>query len=134
MKIVIDANIIISALRFGGSPRKILDLANRGDVVSFTSSEVMAEIENVLISKFAVSPSEWIIIAGAIRDNLTIIPIPELPSVPELRDQRDLHVLAAAELCTADFIISGDKDLLVLGHYKNVPIITASDFIKQFEP
>ena len=133
MKLVLDSNIIISGLRFGGIPGELLELINKGDHIGVTSSVAMGEIEAVLLTKFKVLPSEWMVTSEALRDTLQIVPISFLPAVPELRDGRDLHILAAAELCAADYIISGDKDLLVLGKYKNIPIIKVGDFIKKFE-
>lgn len=72
MRVVIDANIIISGLRFGGKPRMILELSNRGDLEGCTSNEAMSEVEETLITKFGVSTSEWLVIAEALRDSLTV--------------------------------------------------------------
>ncbi|MDO8471542.1 MAG: putative toxin-antitoxin system toxin component, PIN family [bacterium] len=134
MKVVVDANIIISGLRFGGKPRSILELANRGDLEGFTSNEAMDEVEATLMKKFGVLTPEWLVIAEALRDSLTVIPTQKLLSVPKLRDKRDLHILAAATHCLADCIVSGDKDLLVLGEYKNIQIMKVNDFFEQYHP
>lgn len=109
----------------------LLELSNRGDLEGCTSNEAMSEVEETLITKFGVSASEWLVIAEALRDSLTIIPASELFLVPKLRDMRDMHILAAATDCAADCIISGDKDLLVLGTYKTIPIMKVGDFIEQ---
>ncbi len=131
MNVVVDANIIISALRFGGVPRQLLEAINKGDVAGFTSGITMQEIEEVLLRKFQVTPAEWMMIAEVLRDTLVVVPTSKVPKVTELRDTRDLHILASAELCSADYIISGDHDLLILGQYKSIPIMKASDFIEQ---
>lgn len=133
MKVVLDTNIIISGLRFSGKPRHILELISAGQHSGFTSDVAIQEIETVLLKKFKVLPAEWIMISEALRDFLTVMPIQELPQVPELWDTRDVHILAAAELCAPDCIVSGDRDLLVLNQYKNIPIIKASDFIQLIE-
>lgn len=134
MRVVVDANIIISGLRFGGKPRSILELANRGDLEGFISSETMGEVEVALVTKFDVSTPEWLVIEEALRDSFTVIPTQKRLSVPKLRDKHDRHILVAATHCQADCIVSGDKDLLVLGKYKTIPIIKVSDFIGQRHP
>lgn len=131
MKVVVDTNIIISGLRFGGVPRQILEAISRGIVSGVTSATAMQEIEDVLLRKFRVTTTEWMLIAEVLRDTLSIVPTTKVLTVSNLRDKRDIHILAAAELCAADYIISGDQDILVLGQYKNIPIIKASDFMEQ---
>jgi putative PIN family toxin of toxin-antitoxin system len=132
MNVVLDANIIISASRFGGVPRRVLEAINKDELLGFTSATAMQETENVLLTKFKVLPSEWITISELLRNTLVVVPTHVVPEVHELRDKRDLHILAAAELCAADYIISGDKDLLALGWHKTIPIIRANDFVNAF--
>ncbi len=55
--------------------------------------------------------------------------------VPEhvIRDPKDQIVLGCAVGGQADYIVSGDKDLLTLERYENIPIITATGFLEQLE-
>ena len=89
----------------------------------------MREVEEVFLKKFQMMPSDWIKVSVALRDIITVIPTYRLPVVPELRVKRNLHILAAAELCNAQYIITGDRDLLELGQYKTIPIIKVADSI-----
>ncbi len=50
-----------------------------------------------------------------------------------IRDKDDSHVLACAEAGRAELIVSGDADLLVLGEYQGIRIVTAADFITLIE-
>ena len=50
---------------------------------------------------------------------------------PELRDPDDVHVLACAVAAQADAIVTGDKDLLTLGSFQNIPIITVAEALKR---
>ena len=52
---------------------------------------------------------------------------------PVSRDPDDDHVLACALAARTDFIVSGDKDLLVLGRYETVPIVTAAQAMQRIE-
>jgi uncharacterized protein len=54
--------------------------------------------------------------------------IAETIVVPELRDPKDAIVLAAALAGTAEVIVTGDQDLLVLGWFEGVEILTPADF------
>lgn len=47
-----------------------------------------------------------------------------------IRDPKDLHIIAAASEGQCDFIITGDKDLLDLSRYKSIAIITPADFLE----
>lgn len=49
-----------------------------------------------------------------------------------VRDPKDLHIITAASEGECDFIITGDKDLLVLGKHKKIQIITPSEFLDLF--
>ncbi|HAN74873.1 MAG TPA: putative toxin-antitoxin system toxin component, PIN family, partial [Planktothrix sp. UBA8402] len=62
-----------------------------------------------------------------------IYPISER-SFPELRDPNDGIILATAIAAQADSIITGDRDLLTLENYENIPILTARDFLNIYFP
>ena len=52
LKVVIDTNIIISALNFGGKPKDVLELARKKKIQNITSPYILNEVENVLLKKF----------------------------------------------------------------------------------
>jgi putative PIN family toxin of toxin-antitoxin system len=57
-----------------------------------------------------------------------------LPDIPNLRDQNDKIILAAALTAQANIIITGDNDLLILKDFQDIPIMTAKTFIDQYFP
>ena len=57
-RIVIDTNIYISAIFWGGKPREVVDLGRSGQVLIFTSLEIRAEIDRKLRTKFDLSDEE----------------------------------------------------------------------------
>ena len=50
-------------------------------------------------------------------------------AVSEIRDAKDLYLLSLADEVEADYLLTGDKDLLVLGRYGKTAIFTLSDFL-----
>jgi len=57
-----------------------------------------------------------------------------LPGIPNLRDQNDKIILAAALTAQANIIITGDNDLLILKDFQDIPIMTAKTFLDQYFP
>ena len=58
MRIVVDTNVIVSALVFGGPPRQVLDLAAKGVCSLYFSPPLQAEVEHILERKFGWSREE----------------------------------------------------------------------------
>ncbi len=56
-----------------------------------------------------------------------------MPMPTKLRDPNDLAVLACAVSAEADVIITGDKDLLALNPFEDIPIITVTDALERLE-
>jgi putative PIN family toxin of toxin-antitoxin system len=67
-----------------------------------------------------------------IQQLIQICPVAEIELVPELRDQDDLIVLATAVAAQAVVIVSGDNDLLVLGDYAGIQIMSVADFLSRY--
>jgi putative PIN family toxin of toxin-antitoxin system len=71
-------------------------------------------------------------IGGIIRDILSHsqLIIPRQVIVKKLRDFKDTKIIACALSAKADYIVTGDKDLLVLKHYHKIPILTPKAFLE----
>ncbi|HPF58578.1 MAG: putative toxin-antitoxin system toxin component, PIN family [Candidatus Competibacteraceae bacterium] len=63
--------------------------------------------------------------------NAILQPLPQIE--PICRDPDDDHVLAAALVINADYLVTGDKDLLVLGQHQKTHIVTARAFLTEIE-
>lgn len=128
MRVVLDTNILVSALFWGGQPRRLVDLAAVGRIRAVISPELLAELEAVLAEDFQVPQNK---VEQALRDVLSYaevtVPLGEL-EVP-VRDPGDIKVVACAVAGRADCIVTGDKDLVSLHHVQDIEILTARAFL-----
>jgi len=130
LKVVIDTNVYLSSLLFKGKAREAYDLCIESSDV-FISDFIIDEVSDKLQYKFSLS-------SKAVKDILNSIsavvenikPTTPLPNV--CRDKDDNHILQLCETVSADFLITGDKDLLVLENYKSTSIISPAEFMKLF--
>jgi putative PIN family toxin of toxin-antitoxin system len=130
IRAVVDTNITVSALLFGGLPLKIVKAALSKKFIWVTSPFLIEEAERVLSSdKFGLSAHEMktltepiFSIAEIVIPSMTINAIPRCPA--------DNRVLECAVEGKCTYIVSGDRrDLLVLKKFQYVEIITARQFM-----
>lgn len=132
-KIVLDTNVLVSALLFRGRLSKLSNLWEAGRIIPVISRETFEEFKKVLsYPKFSLTENEIKII---IKKN--ILPFFEVVDIAVdvkgvCRDPDDNKFISCAISANADFIISGDKDLYDLKKYRTVKIINARDFLKKF--
>ena len=130
MKVVADTNVLISGLFWDGNEADILKLFKIGELTNLISPSLIMELDNVLSRrKFGLENRE---VDSLLAEILTISTIvdPSLRIQAVVSDPDDNRVLECALAGNAEFIISGDRHLLELGHYREITIIRASDFLK----
>lgn len=125
---VLDSNVLISSLFWKGLLRHIIDLAIAGHFEAITSLNILSEIESVLYEDFSDIPYSRI--EEIIRDILSYshLVLSEKIVVKGLRDAADAKIIACAIVGKADYIVIGDKDLLVLKEYKGIRIVAPKVF------
>jgi uncharacterized protein len=132
MKVVLDVNVWVSGFLWGGVPGQVLKLSYSKKVISIVSADLLLELENTLRrEKF----QERLRLRGyTVEDLLTIaktlsqVVVINIITVPEMRDPADLKILATAVAAQADVIVTGDQDLLVLGAFQGIEILTPTGF------
>lgn len=132
VKVLLDTNIIISALGFGGKPREILQLVLDKQIKAITSSILLAELEDVITKKFPLLSTNFERINKQIRKKFKIVK-PKV-SLHIIKDEDDNRVLEAAVEGMCDYIITGDNELLELSLFKNIKIVSANQFLNFFFP
>ena len=135
MKAVVDTNTLVSGLLWRGNPSRILDAILDNRLELCLSEELLAELNNVLRRpRLARQMAERGLDAAwsceFIRERSQIVHPVGTINAPELRDRKDLLVLAAARAGAVDLIITGDKDLLTLRSFAGIPVVDAAEALK----
>ena len=129
IRIVLDSNILISALFWDGNERNLLVECRSRYYRSITSYPIITEVEGVLRKKFGVPEDRIITFAQSIllMSDLVIVP-GKLDVVVD--DPKDNKILETAVVGDADFLITGDNHLLKMGSYEKIRILKASDMLE----
>ena len=127
-KVVVDTNVVLSGILFGGNPRKIITAWLGKQYVLCISPELKAEIIDKLRSKFDLPLTTVEIIEDALDLNSEKY-IPG-KKVNLCRDPNDNFLLELALESRADYLVSGDKLVLELKQYKYTKIITPKEFLR----
>ncbi|MDZ8090714.1 MAG: putative toxin-antitoxin system toxin component, PIN family [Nostoc sp. DedQUE05] len=138
MRVVVDVNVWISGLLWGGVPDIVLLLAEEQKITIFASDALFLELETTLRRPKFQSKIESLNlrvedIINATKDVLQFC-LTVSVSAPQLRDPKDTIVLAAAIAANAEAIITGDLDLLVLIEFNGISILTPQDFLIRYFP
>ncbi len=136
MKCVTDTNVIVSGLLWLGSPGRLLEAAANGRITLYTSPVLVAELRSTLgYGRLAQRVERsGLTLDELLRRFLNVAIVVEPANVPQIvRDPDDDHVLACALTASADLIVTGDKDLLTLNIYQNIPIVTVADALRRIE-
>ena len=131
VRYVFDTNVIVSSLLFKNSnPSKAFRYALKyGEVL--LSLELLEELSDVLGRKkfdCFVTSEERDEFLETFVERATLVEIIE--SVQECRDLKDNKILELALSGQAEYIVSGDQDLLVLNPFRDVKIVTAEEFLR----
>lgn len=127
MIVVLDSNVWISALEFGGVADRALVRALNNDTVAI-SSYIQDEIVRVLTAKFAHARSE---VEAQLKELLIQAEWVEVTGevAGVCRDPADDPILETAWKAQAAYLIAGDKDLLTLGKFRTASIISPAAYV-----
>jgi putative PIN family toxin of toxin-antitoxin system len=129
VKIVLDTNVFISAVFFGGLPYRILDAWRSGRISLVLSPEIFEEYRRVgeeLGQQFEgvdISPVLQLVVRHAEFVQ------PGKFAAPVCRDSEDDKFLECAVAAAAEAIVSGDRDLLSLSDIRSIPILSPRQFV-----
>lgn len=132
-RVVIDTNLVLSALVFSQGRLSTLRLAWQSKqcqplVSTVTAAELIRVLAYPKFKRSAADQQE--LLADYLPYCTTVRIPPTLPATPDCRDKFDLPFLHLAVAGKADYLVTGDQDLLCLADQFVCPIITADQFIK----
>lgn len=126
--VVLDSNIYISALLFGGNPRAIVECAEKGQFGLSVSSPIQDEVARILGGKFSW-PKQRATEATSYLWSLAQHVVPK-QTVTDCSDPDDNRILERALGADAAVIVTGDSHLLKLHPYRGISILTAKQFLE----
>ncbi len=134
MRLVLDTNVVASALLWGGVPRLLLQAARGKRVELFTSTPLLAELTDILgRRKFEKKIVASTLSVDQIVDRyaeLTVLvrptPVPRIAPDPD-----DDVVIGTALAATADGVVTGDRLLLSVAAHEGVRIISVSEAVRE---
>ena len=133
IRAVLDTNILISGLVFGGKPAAILDQVAAGRISLYISPALADEFRRVLELKFKGHLNSISDTLAELSDMWHLVYPPKFNRTFIKADPDDDRVLECALYCKADCVVSGDKHLLNLRQFKEIPILTPHEFLSGFD-
>jgi uncharacterized protein len=128
LKVVFDTNIYISGYLFGGKPRQGIEKGRMRYFRLYASRDILDEMEEELAGPpFMLSRNQVHKIIGNMKGFIEILKVAS--RAKGVRDKKDNMLLDCSLAAKARYLITGDKDLLVMGKFKQVEIITIADFL-----
>ena len=132
LRVVLDTNVWISGIFFGrGVPAQLLSGWRDGQFVVLMTSATLEELERILRRKteqFGASPDLAVGWLNYVIAYATIVDV-ETSVEGVSRDSKDDIMLEAAVNGTADYLVTGDRDLLVLKNFMGAWVVTPREFL-----
>lgn len=124
-----DSNIWVSAFGYGGKPRRLIEMADAGEIRIDISEFIIDEVLRTLRDKFEWSAERL----QEAADQMKAIASKVAPSrtVDVLKeDPADNRILECAAQAKSDYLVTGDRGLLILGSFEDIPIVKVADFLE----
>ena len=132
MRIVVDTNVLASAVFFGGKPYQLLHYIMEGRVDVVASKEIVDEYEEIVSRLQQKYPA--ISTRIPLQDILAQFEIIRVSSdIHVSRDPDDDKFISCAVDGKCIYIVSGDSDLLTIGNYGDIEILTVVDFLSRLD-
>lgn len=131
MRLILDTHVVMSALLWRGSPYRLLEaIRQRSNLQIYSSGALLEELADVLTRSSATKRLALIDKQAreVLLDYIGAVQVIDVAPLPHsvCRDPDDDVLLALARAASADLIVSGDNDLLVLDQFEGVPIVNTA--------
>ena len=129
---VFDTNVLIAALITEGICSKLLHRARTREFSLVSCPFIMKELRRVLSKKFRLGQAELALAMEPISEAMSQVIEHSIKIKDVCRDAADDNVIACAVAAKADYIVTGDSDLLDLKSCQGADIVTPRDFEAMF--
>jgi len=133
MRVVLDTNVVASAILWGGAPRQLLQAARKKRIEIFSSMPMLAEFADILgRRKFARQLAASLLTIDQIVERYAQLTSVVRPvATPRIApDPDDDMVIGTALAAKAAFVVTGDKPLLSIADYQGVRIVGVTQAIE----
>lgn len=130
---VFDTNVLIAAIITEGVCSKLLHRARSREFSLVSCPFIMAEVKRILSNKFRLSQSETASAMEPVTEAIDHVIKHNVKVTSICRDADDDNILACALTAKADYLVTGDADILVLKNFKGIKIVTPRDFEAGFD-
>ena len=128
MKVVFDTNVLVSAFVTEGVCSKLLGRARRRQFFLLTSPFILKELEAVLLKKLSATKGETRQVLRILAEAISALVQPDQSVSGIFRDPDDDHILSCTLAANADYLVTGDSDLLELREFRGTRIVAPRDF------
>jgi putative PIN family toxin of toxin-antitoxin system len=128
VRAVFDTNVLVAAFVAEGICSKLLTRARKKQFHLIVCPIILQEFDRVLIKKFSATRNETRSAMRIVSEAIHSILHPSQSVQSVCRDPDDDAILACASEARADYLVTGDEDLLELKVFKGIRIITPRDF------
>jgi putative PIN family toxin of toxin-antitoxin system len=128
VRVVFDANVWVSAFATPGRCRTVVEACVAEHEVA-TSLQILEETQRALVSKFRLSAEKADEAVAFVRSNTWPV-VPSSLDPASCRDTDDVGILGTAVAFAADYLVTGDADMLVLRQVGTTRIVTPADFAR----
>ena len=136
-RIFLDINVLVSGIVFRGNERRLLDAVIDGDFKLVLSPDVISEVRAVLERKFpkiAVLFPVFLRLVEHEEITKSTYKDYEKEYLILIEDKTDLHILAAAKVSGADYLVTGDKRVLSLKQVGDTEIVRTRELLERLKP
>lgn len=136
MRAVVDTNTLVSGSLWNGPPARLLQAVRAGQMTLVQSPSLWAEFVEVtsrpkFTTRLHLAGLTPTLLADGLRRYVTWTSNATIPFPPNLRDPKDLMVLAAAVCSKADTIVTGDDDLISMHSFEGIPILKVREALEK---
>ena len=126
MRVILDANVLIAAVAGRGLCESLLELClEEHDLI--VSEELLAEVRRNLVKKVKLPDAVAVDFCRLLR-NSGVVATPASVAREACRDPKDLYLLGLSQSAHAEFLVTGDKDLLECARYGATEVVTPRQF------